>query len=129
MQKTEAQTSVFHAIADPNRRSMLDLLRANARPVQEIAGFFDISLAAVSQHLKVLLDAGLVSRETQGRFRIYRANPAPLRDVHDWTSQYRNFWEESLNELGDYLDANADREPDQQKTQAQLAGTQRERDT
>lgn len=129
MPTTEAPISVFHAIADPNRRSMLDLLRTSARPVQEIAGFFDISMAAVSQHLKVLLDAGLVSRETQGRFRIYRANPAALRDVHDWTSQYRDFWEESLNELGDYLDANADRGPEQQEAQAQLARTQRERDS
>ncbi len=109
MQNADAQMSVFHAIADPNRRTMLDLLRTGARPVREIAGFFDISMAAVSQHLKVLLDAGLVSRETQGRFRIYRANPSALRDVHDWTSQYRHFWEESLDELGAYLDANADR--------------------
>lgn len=129
MQKTEAQISVFHAIADPNRRSMLDLLRTSARPVQEIAGFFDISLAAVSQHLKVLLDAGLVSREIQGRFRIYRANPAALRDVHDWTSQFRDFWEESLNELGDYLDANADHGSKHQKDQAKLIKSQRERDS
>lgn len=89
---------------------MLDLLRAGARPVQEIASAFEISMAAVSQHLKVLLEAGLVTREVRGRYRIYRVEPAALKDVHDWTNEYRAFWEDNLTELGRYLDANTDQE-------------------
>ena len=110
MAGTTSEISVFHAIADPNRRSMLDLLRAGARPVQEIADAFDISMAAVSQHLKVLLEAGLVTREVRGRYRIYRVEPGALKDVHDWANEYRAFWEDSLTELGRYLDANTNHE-------------------
>ena len=115
MQVEQPKVSVFHAIADPNRRSMLDLLLVKARSVQEIAEHFDISLAAISQHLKVLLEARLVSREVKGRFRIYRARPAALRDVHDWTVQYRDFWEGRLDQLGNYLDAKADPAPTSQQ--------------
>jgi DNA-binding transcriptional ArsR family regulator len=106
MTATPSATGVFHAVADPNRRRLLDLLMLKARGVQDLAGHFDISLAAVSQHLKVLLDAGLVSRQVRGRFRIYRVEPQALREVHDWTEQYRAFWEGRLVLLGDYLDRN-----------------------
>lgn len=96
---------IFHAIADANRRTLLDLLRVEARPVQELAGHFSISLAAISQHLKVLLDAGLVTREARGKYRYYRADAARLREIHDWTAQYRVFWEDRLDRLDAYLDA------------------------
>lgn len=95
---------VFHAVSDPNRRTLLDLLRDGPRAVQDLGSHFDISLAAVSQHLRVLLDAGLVSREVRGKYRFYHAEPAALREVHDWTEQYREFWEGRLDRLGDYLD-------------------------
>lgn len=98
---------VYHAIADGNRRRLLELLIEDERSVNECAPHFGITLGAVSQHLKVLLDAGLVERRKQGRYRYYRAAPAALREVHEWTAQYRRFWEASLDRLGDYLDREA----------------------
>jgi DNA-binding transcriptional ArsR family regulator len=63
-----------------------------------------VTLAAISQHLKILLESGLVARRKQGRFRYYRANPEALREVHEWTARYRAFWESRLDRLGAYLD-------------------------
>ena len=104
MNSTVITPDIFQAVADPNRRTLLDLLLDGPRPVQELGAHFEISLAAVSQHLKVLLEAGLVSREARGKYRFYRAEPAALRQVHDWTEQYRAFWEDRLDRLGDFLD-------------------------
>lgn len=104
MTTAEITPNIFHAVADPNRRTLLDLLLDGPRPVQELGAHFDISLAAVSQHLKVLLEAGLVSREARGKYRFYHAEPAALRQVHDWTEQYREFWEDRLDRLGEFLD-------------------------
>ena len=95
---------VFHAIADPKRRRLLDLLGGGERTVQDLMQHFDVTLGAVSQHLKILLESGLVARRKDGRYRYYRANPAGLKEVHDWAEQYRRFWEGSLDRLGDYLD-------------------------
>lgn len=95
---------IFHAVADANRRKLLDLLAAGERPVQDLAVHFDMSFQAVSQHLHILAQAGLVSRRKQGRFRFYQAQPAALRDIHDWTGRYRAFWENRLERLGSYLD-------------------------
>jgi DNA-binding transcriptional ArsR family regulator len=104
---TDAQETagVFSAIADPNRRRLLDLLAMGDSPAQELAERFDISFAAVSQHLKVLLQAGLVARRAQGRQRIYRLAPEKLRVVDEWTGGYRKFWQSRLKRLGEYLDA------------------------
>jgi DNA-binding transcriptional ArsR family regulator len=101
----EDTSEVFSAIADPNRRRLLDLLAAGDSPAQDLAERFDMSFAAVSQHLKVLLDAGLVARRAQGRQRIYRLAPEKLRIVDEWTAGYRKFWRSRLKRLGDYLDA------------------------
>lgn len=95
---------VYQAIADENRRKMLDLLLLDERSVQELAAHFDVTIGAVSQHLKVLLASGLVARRKQGRFRYYRAQPVALREVEEWVQQYSAFWESSLDRLGDYLD-------------------------
>jgi len=97
-------TDVYHAIADPNRRRLLDLLGAQERSVQDLMPFFSVTIGAISQHLKILLDCGLVVRRRQGRHRLYRANPQALKEVHDWTEQFRRFWESRLDRLGDYLD-------------------------
>lgn len=97
---------VFHAIADGNRRKLLDLLAERERSVQDLMPHFEVTVGAVSQHLKVLLASGLVTRRKQGRFRYYRASPRALRDVHDWTAQYQKFWDERLDRLGAYLDEN-----------------------
>lgn len=95
---------VYQAIADPNRRKMLELLADEERSVNELAPHFDVTLGAISQHLKVLLQSRLVVRRKQGRYRYYRARPAPLREIHEWTERYREFWEKRLERLGDYLD-------------------------
>jgi DNA-binding transcriptional ArsR family regulator len=91
--------SVFHAIADANRRKLIDLLADGEKPVHVLAGDFDISFAAVSQHLSVLRSAGLVTSRAKGRHRIYRLNPAGLRAVDEWTGKYRRFWAGRLNKL------------------------------
>jgi DNA-binding transcriptional ArsR family regulator len=95
---------VFHAIADPNRRRLIDLLAEGEKSVQELAQGFDITMAAVSQHLAVLLDSRLVTRRAQGRQRLYRLDAAPLRIVDEWTSQHRRFWQSRLKNLRAYLD-------------------------
>jgi|ERR1700751_3922281 DNA-binding transcriptional ArsR family regulator len=95
---------VFHAIADPNRRRLIDLLAEGEKSVQELAQSFDITMAAISQHLAVLLDTRLVARRAQGRQRFYRLEAAPLRIVDEWTSQHRRFWQNRLKRLHDYLD-------------------------
>lgn len=94
----------YHAIADGNRRKLLDLLSKRERSVQELLPYFDITLGAISQHLKILLASGLVARRKAGRFRYYRARPAALREIHEWTARYRDFWESSFDQLDAYLD-------------------------
>jgi DNA-binding transcriptional ArsR family regulator len=98
---------VYHAIADGNRRKLLELLSERERSVQELMPHFDVTMGAVSQHLKILRANGLVARRKQGRFRFYRASPKALQDVDAWTEQYRQFWDSSLDRLGDYLDKKA----------------------
>jgi DNA-binding transcriptional ArsR family regulator len=100
-----ANNQVFHAIADPHRRRLLDLLATGDSPAQDLAARFEISFPAVSQHLKVLLDAGLVTRRAHGRQRIYRLAPSKLKAVDEWTAAYRRFWESRLKRLGEYLDS------------------------
>lgn len=100
------QPDVYFAIADPTRRRLLDLLAGGERSVQDLMKFFDVTIGAISQHLKVLLDCGLVERRKQGRFRFYRARPVALEDVHAWTEQYQRFWDTSLDRLEKHLDEN-----------------------
>lgn len=106
MIETHKPADVFHAIGDPNRRKLLDLLRDEERSVQALVPHLEITVGAVSQHLKVLLDSGLVVRRKEGRFRYYRAAPKALKRVHDWTARYRRFWETRLDRLESYLNEN-----------------------
>lgn len=94
---------IYHAIADGNRRRLIELLSAQDRSVQDLTPHFDMTVGAVSQHLRILRANGLVTRRKEGRYRIYSARPEPLKDVHEWTEQYRRFWETRLDRLGDYL--------------------------
>jgi len=94
----------FHAIADPNRRRLLDLLREREQSVQQLVPHLGITVGGVSQHLKILRESGLVKRRKQGRFCYYRAEPLALRDIDDWIEQYRHFWSGRLKRLGRYLD-------------------------
>lgn len=98
------QVDVFQVIADPNRRRLLELLYGKELSVQELMPHFNITIGAISQHLKILFEVGLVARRKAGRFRFYRAKPRALKEVHDWTGQYREFWQSRLDRLGDYLD-------------------------
>lgn len=95
---------VFHAIADPNRRRILDLLREGERSVQELVCSFDITFGAVSQHLKILREARLVTRRKEGRKRIYRLEPGPLKQVHDWTGIYEAAWRGRFRKLRAHLE-------------------------
>lgn len=100
------QLDVYRAIADGNRRKLLDLLLEEERAVQELMPYMDITLGAVSQHLQILWRSGLVTREKRGRFRVYRARPEGLRQVYEWARKYRRFWEGRLDRLGSFLDEN-----------------------
>lgn len=90
---------VFAAISHQARRQMLDLLAGADRPVGEIAGHFAMSRPAVSQHLRVLLDAGLLTEQRRGRERHYHFVPERLTPVRDWVGQYERFWDERLQLL------------------------------
>lgn len=105
---TAASDAVFRAIADPTRREMLELLRERERTVQELAAPFAMSQPAVSQHLAVLRDSGLVSSRRDGRNRVYRIEPERLKAVDDWVEHYRHFWTEKLWALGEFLDSEAE---------------------
>jgi DNA-binding transcriptional ArsR family regulator len=108
MSRREASASVFHAIADPTRRALLDLLSEGERPVHELAAHFEMTLSAVSQHLKVLREVGLVSERREGRQRLYRFHPEHLGEVAEWVRQhYERFWRERLSALGQFMDAQA----------------------
>jgi len=100
----QARDEVFHAIADGTRRKLLDMLAGGDLPAQEVASRFEVSFAAISQHLKVLHEAGLVKRRAEGRQRIYSLAPLRLREVDDWTARYRKFWQGRLKRLRSYLD-------------------------
>lgn len=99
----EREPEVFGAISHPARRRMLDLLAEGDCPVNAIAGHFKMSRPAVSQHLRVLLDAGLVTEQRHGRERRYRLAPERLGPVRDWIAHYERFWDDHLRRLGEHL--------------------------
>ena len=94
---------LFAALADPTRRAILARLAASEASVSELAAPFDMSLPAISKHLKVLEKAGLVSRGREAQRRPCRLEARPLKNAADWLEHYRVFWEQSLDRLEDYL--------------------------
>src|SRR5436309_3346622 len=96
-------SSTFFALADPTRRAILARLTKGEASVTELAEPFDMSLPAISKHLKVLERAGLIVRSRDAQWRPCRLEAARLRDVHEWLDHYRKFWEESFDRLDDYL--------------------------
>ena len=96
-------SATFAALADPTRRAILARLGQGEATVTELAEPFDLSLPAVSKHLKVLQRAGLIEQGRQAQWRPCRLTPAPLRDVADWIGRYRQHWEASFDRLDDYL--------------------------
>ncbi|MEN9403020.1 MAG: hypothetical protein RL091_1723 [Verrucomicrobiota bacterium] len=96
-------SKVFSALADPTRREILVRLSTGERSVTELAEPFDMTLPAISKHLRVLEGSGLISRGRDAQWRPCRIQAAPLKEAVDWIGQYRRHWEESLDRLDDYL--------------------------
>ena len=95
--------ATFAALSDPTRRAILSRLSGGEASVLELARPFEMSLPAISKHLKVLERAGLIARGREAQWRPCRLAAAPLSDVADWVERYRRFWEQSLDRLDDYL--------------------------
>ncbi len=102
---TYSPEATFQALADPTRRAVLDLLRRGSQPAGEIAQAFPVSRPAISKHLRLLRRAHLVREHREGRHRVYRLNPEPLRAVDSWLDQYRNFWKMNLANLKNFVEA------------------------
>lgn len=96
--------ATFHALADPTRRAILARLTEGEATVNELAAPFDISLPAISRHLKVLERAGLISRGRDAQYRPCRLETANLKAAQDWIGQHRANWEERFDRLSDYLE-------------------------
>lgn len=100
---TDHLSTTFAALADPTRRAILARLSLGETSVSELAEPFEISLPAISKHLKVLERAGLVARGREAQWRPCRIDAGPLREVADWLEHYRRFWEQRLDRLDEYL--------------------------
>ena len=96
-------SATFAALADPTRRAILARLATGQCSVTELAEPFDMSLPAVSKHLRVLERAGLISRGREAQWRPCRLDPAPIKEVVDWAEHYRALWEARLDRLDSYL--------------------------
>ena len=105
----------FSALADPTRRTILAQLAKGEASVTELAEPFQISLPAISKHLKVLERAGLVARSREAQWRPCRLQAEPLKEASDWIAQYRQFWQESFDRLDDYLQDLQTKSPTQEK--------------
>ena len=101
--------TVFEVLADPRRRQILDLLRQTELAVNDLVDVLGLNQPAVSKHLRVLRDAGLVSTRIDGPRRIYSVQTSPLRDVEAWLAPYREMWETALDKLERHLDDNPKR--------------------
>ncbi|HEX4151619.1 MAG TPA: metalloregulator ArsR/SmtB family transcription factor [Steroidobacteraceae bacterium] len=119
-------SSVFFALADPTRRGILARLSEGDAAVNELAEPYDMSVAAVSKHLKVLATAGLVSQSRQSQWRPRHLEAGPLQEVVDWLEDYRRFWERSLDGLSEHLQT-LQQPPDRKKrSRSRRASTKKE---
>lgn len=103
MSRIASDSDSFLAISDPTRRTMLDRLRAGPLSATELTEGIALSQPALSKHLRVLREAGLVEVEVRGRFRYYRQRPEALREVAEWIGGHEAFWGERLGALGEHL--------------------------
>ena len=108
-----SMATTFEVLAEPRRREILDLLRAGERPVGDLVEQLALSQPAVSKHLKVLRQAGLVAVRQDAQRRWYRLRPQPLAEIDAWLAPYREFWTTHLDALERHLDAMPDPAPDQ----------------
>jgi DNA-binding transcriptional ArsR family regulator len=97
--------AAFEVLAEPNRRRILDLLRVAERPVGDLVDELAVSQPAISKHLRILREAGLVEVRSDAQRRLYRVRAEPLRAVQEWLEPYRQLWESRLDELEQHLDA------------------------
>lgn len=103
MARAATTSDVFNAIAEPQRREILALLRTGERPVTELAGELGMTQPGASKHLRVLREVGLVQDRRAGRQRLYRLDAHGLRPVHEWVGGFQRFWSESFDRLDEYL--------------------------
>lgn len=94
---------IFEAIADPTRRQIIELVSSGELPAGEIAAAFDVTRPAISRHLRVLRESGLLTARGDGQRRLYRLRPEALTEIEDWISQTRSFWSDRLAALDDHL--------------------------
>ncbi len=109
---------VFAALADPTRREILSRLSSGTRSVTELAEPHDMSLPAISKHLRVLERSGLIERARDAQWRPCRLQAAPLKEAVDWMEQYRRFWEESFDRLETYLQELQAKQKQEEKSHA-----------
>jgi DNA-binding transcriptional ArsR family regulator len=107
----------FAALADPTRRAILERLASGEASVKELAEPFDMTLPAVTKHLKVLERAGLITRGRQAQWRPCRLEAKPLQGVADWVEHYRRFWDESFDRLDEYLRELQEREKTDERSE------------
>jgi DNA-binding transcriptional ArsR family regulator len=107
---------VLDVLAEPNRRQILDLLVTGERPVGDLVEALGISQPAVSKHLRIMREAGLVASRTDAQRRVYRVSPAPLRQLDQWLEPYRMLWESRIDDLERHLDATAPETTDPETT-------------
>jgi DNA-binding transcriptional ArsR family regulator len=119
-------TTAFAVLAEPHRREILDLLLEAERPVGELVRATRLSQPAVSKHLRVLREAGLVDMRTDAQRRIYRVNSEPLRALDEWLEPYRRLWASHLDALRRHLDTTADQEGAEHEG-ARIRGTDQDR--
>jgi DNA-binding transcriptional ArsR family regulator len=100
---TDHLSMTFAALADPTRRAILARLSTGEASVSDLAQPFEMSMPAISKHLKVLQRAGLITQSREAQWRPCKLAPAPLKDVADWVEEYRRLWEERLDRLDVYL--------------------------
>ncbi|TKC03765.1 helix-turn-helix transcriptional regulator [Pedobacter frigoris] len=101
---------VFQAIADPTRRQIIDLLSDQSLNLNAVAGHFDISRPAISKHIKILTECGLIMIKQEGRDRYCRTDLQKLKEVDQWLNRYRKFWNSKLDALGDFLERSEDQD-------------------
>ena len=111
-------STIFAALADPTRRAILARLKEGEASVSALAEPFDISLPAISRHLKVLERAGLIARGREAQWRPCRLDAAPIKEVAAWAGGYRRFWEESFEKLDDLLAELQEEESEHDETNA-----------
>ncbi len=103
MARTRTTFDPFNAVAEPKRRQLLDALAGKELSVNELVDALNWTQPMVSKHLSVLKEVNLVSERKEGRFRVYRVNPNPLKEIQNWVNQFQQYWLNNLDNLDDYL--------------------------